>query len=196
MEVRDGILKHSKRGGPIVPEDPSLRALTLEGQIVRVADSIAYLNHDLDDALRAGVISHGELLDEVGDCLQELGTTHSERIGRMVRDVIQTTGAADMEHISAGPGMLEAAMGLRRFLDREVYNGAEVYEDFKKASKVIGELYDYYMSSPEAFAREAGNLDSVAEPHRRVCDFISGMTDRYAFKAYEKIFLPQPWLIV
>ncbi len=196
FEVRDGILKHSKRGGPIVPGDPAQRALTLEGQIVRVADSIAYLNHDLDDALRARVISRSELRAEVGDSLDMLGATHSQRIGRMVLDVVDTTLQSGVDHISAGPGMLQAAMCLRGFLDREVYNGAEVHDDFVKASKVIRELYAHYMSSPGAFAREAGRTAGDAELHRLVCDFISGMTDRYAFKAYEKIFLPQPWLIV
>jgi len=196
FEVRDGILKHSKRGGPIVPGNPAQRALTLEGQIVRVADSIAYLNHDLDDALRAKVITRAELKAEVGECLEMLGSSHSQRIGRMVLDVVETTLQSGLDHISAGLAMLEAAMRLRRFLDREVYNGAEVHDDFVKASKVIRELYAYYTASPEAFARETGKGFGEEGPHRLVCDFISGMTDRYAFKAYEKIFLPQPWLIV
>lgn len=196
FEVRDGILKHSKRGGPIIPDQPSQLAITLEGQIVRVADSIAYLNHDLDDALRAKVISRSELKAEVGASLELLGASHSQRIGRMVLDVVHTTLQSGMDHISAGPAMLQAAMRLRGFLDREVYNGAEVHDDFVKASKVIRELYAYYTASPEAFAREAGKSFGDEEPHRLVCDFISGMTDRYAFKAYEKIFLPQPWLIV
>jgi dGTPase len=196
VEVRDGIVKHTKRGGPIVPADPSLMALTLEGQIVRVADSIAYLNHDLDDALRARVISRRQVLDEVGDCLDMLGSTHSQRIGHMVLDVVDTTLQSGLQHIGAGTEMLGAAMRLRRFLDREVYSGARVHDDFVKASKVIRELYEYYTSSSEAFARESGKSLSGDEPHRLVCDFISGMTDRYAFKAYEKIFLPQPWMIV
>jgi len=196
FEVRDGIVKHSKRGGPIVPDDPARMALTLEGQIVRVADSIAYLNHDLDDALRARVISRSELKSEVGKCMDTLGRSHSQRIGRMVLDVVNTTLKSGLDHINASRDMLEAAMCLRRFLDRKVYNGAEVHDDFVKASKVIRELYAYYTASPEAFAREAGKPDSGEEPCRLICDFISGMTDRYAFKTYEKIFLPQPWLIV
>ena len=114
----------------------------------------------------------------------------------MVLDVVDTTLQSGMQHISAGSEMLGAAMGLRRFLDREVYSGAKVHDDFVKASKVIRELYEYYTSSPEAFVRESGKSLSGDEPHRLVCDFISGMTDRYAFKAYEKIFLPQPWMIV
>ncbi len=196
VEVRDGIVKHSKRGGPIVPVDSSQRALTLEGQIVRVADSIAYLNHDLDDALRARVISRRQVKAEVGEWMALLGASHSQRIGRMVLDVVSTTLTSGLEHVSAGRDMLEAAMRLRGFLDREVYNGSEVHDDFIKASKVIRELYAHYTSSPEAFAREAGKFSCDEDLCRLVCDFISGMTDRYAFKAYEKIFLPQPWLIV
>jgi len=196
IEVRDGIVKHTKRGGPIVPRDSSLMALTLEGQIVRVADSIAYLNHDLDDALRAKVITRKKVLAEVGDCLELLGASHSQRIGRMVLDVVETTLRADLKQINAGQDMLDAAMCLRRFLDQEVYNGEAVHGDFVKASKVISELYEYYTASPEAFASEVGSISSDAEPHRLVCDFISGMTDRYAFKVYEEIFLPQPWMIV
>ncbi len=196
VEVRDGIIKHTKRGGPIVPEDPALMAITLEGQIVRVADSIAYLNHDLDDALRARVITRKTVMTEVGDCLKILGASHSQRIGRMVLDVVDTTQQAGMPHISAGRDMLKSAMCLRGFLDREVYNGVAVHDDFVKASKIIRELYEYYIASPEVFAREAGKTFSEVEPYRLVCDFISGMTDRYAFKAYEKIFLPQPWMVV
>jgi dGTPase len=195
-EVRDGIVKHTKRGGPILPDDPSLMAMTLEGQVVRVADSIAYLNHDLDDALRAKVITRKKVRVDVGDCLELLGTSHSQRIGRMVLDVVATTLQNDMRHISAGREMLDSAMRLRRFLDREVYNGAAVHDDFVKASKVIRELYEYFIASPEAFAREAGKAYAGAEQYRLVCDFISGMTDRYAFKTYEKIFLPQPWMVV
>jgi dGTPase len=196
VEVRDGIVKHTKRGGPIIPDDPSMRAMTLEGQIVRVADSIAYLNHDLDDALRARVVSRKDVLAEVGDCLELLGVTHSQRIGSMVRDVVDTTLRTGMQHICAGREMLEAAMCLRGFLDRNVYNGEAVHGDFVKASKVIRELYDHYTACPEAFTRETGKTFGDGEPYRLVCDFISGMTDRYAFKAYEQIFLPQPWLIV
>jgi dGTPase len=194
-EVRDGILKHSKRGGPILPEDRNLLPVTLEGQIVRIADSIAYLNHDLDDALRAKVISIEELSSEGKEILRILGTSHSARIGIMVNDVIKATIESDSERIKASDEVLDAAMMLRRFLDEKVYNMPAVFDDFRKASKIIEELYCYYVGNPESFYNEKGESYSSGMIERDVCDFISGMTDRYMFSAYEKIFLPQPWLI-
>jgi dGTPase len=194
-EVRDGILKHSKRDGPILPDDQTLLPETLEGQIVRIADSIAYLNHDLDDALRAKVISREELKDDEKGFMHILGTNHSQRIDRMVNDVIRTTMASGLERIAVSDEVLQAAMNLRRFLDDSVYYASKVYEDFKKASKIIKELYYYYLENPDSFYQESGKNFSAGMLEMEVCDFISGMTDRYAFKAYEKIFLPQPWLI-
>ena len=194
-EVRDGILKHSKRGGPILPDDLSLMPETLEGQIVRIADSIAYLNHDLDDALRARVIAAKELQEDGVVFMRLLGSTHSKRIGKMVHDVIEATMAGGLEKIAASPAVLDAAQTLRWFLDERVYNVNAVYGDFKKASKILTELYDYYLEKPDHFYKEAGRNYNSGSLATDVCDFISGMTDRYAFSAYEKIFLPQPWIL-
>jgi len=194
-EVRDGILKHSKRGGPIFPEDKNLLPATREGQVVRIADSIAYLNHDLDDALRAKVITEKDLDIDVKDIMAALGNGHSERIDRMVNDVIQTTRDAGTEQVLASDNIMNAAMGLRRFLEDRVYNGMVVHRDFEKASKIVEELYAYYISNPEAFYTDSGKNFNSGDPEQDVCDFISGMTDRYAFKEYERIFLPQPWLL-
>ena len=195
MEVRDGIIKHSKRGGPILPDDKSLLPMTLEGQVVRIADSIAYLNHDLDDALRAKVISEADLDNEVKDILGALGQGHSERIGRMVNDVIKTTMESGTERVRASDEIMHAAMSLRRFLDNRVYNGTAVHDDFEKSSKIVKELFDYYIANPDLFYEDSGKNFNSGMIEQDVCDFISGMTDRYAFKEYERIFLPQPWLI-
>jgi len=195
MEVRDGIIKHSKRGGPILPDDKDLLPMTLEGQVVRIADSIAYLNHDLDDALRAKVISEADLDNEVKDILGELGRDHSERIGRMVNDVIKTTMESSTGRVRASDGIMQAAMSLRRFLDNRVYNGTAVHDDFEKASKIVKELFGHYISNPDLFYKDSGKNFNSGIIEQDVCDFISGMTDRYAFKEYERIFLPQPWLI-
>lgn len=195
-EVRDGILKHSKRGGPILPDDATLMPETLEGQIVRIADSIAYLNHDLDDALRAGVLTAKELKRCGAEFMPLLGATHAKRIGKMVRDVIQATRAGGLKKISASPDILGAAARLRRFLDDRVYNAETIHSDFEKASKLLTELYYHYVEKPDRFYREAGKNYQSGAVETDVCDFISGMTDRYAFSAYEKIFLPQPWMIV
>ena len=195
LEVRDGIIKHSKRGGPIFPDDRNLFPMTLEGQVVRVADSIAYLNHDLDDALRAKVISEQDLDNEVKDILVALGEGHSKRIGRMVNDVVKTTMDSGAERVMASDEIIHAAMGLRRFLDNRVYNGKAVHDDFKKASKIVKELFAYYIENPDFFYKNSGKNFNSGMIEQDVCDFISGMTDRYAFKEYERIFLPQPWLI-
>jgi len=194
-EVRDGIVKHSKRGGPILPEDMTLLPGTLEGQIVRIADSIGYLNHDLDDALRARIISQEEIQSDGREILQVLGSSHSQRIGRMVHDVITKTKASGMVRIAASEDFLQMAMKLRRFLDERVYTAPDVFKSFTKTSKIIDELYSYYIEHPDFFYMETDSNFSSGIIARDVCDFISGMTDRYAFSAYEKIFLPQPWLI-
>jgi dGTPase len=196
FEVRDGILKHSKRGGPILPDDPALLPHTMEGQLVRIADSIAYLNHDLDDALRAGVISRKVIRAEVGGIIRVLGTTHSRRIGRMVHDVIQATQDTRALRIVMSADVLTAATRLRRFLDQRVYSASVVQDDCAKASRIIEELYAYYLVDPAIFHRETERNFATGDHGRDVCDFISGMTDRYAFRTYEKLFLPRPWLIV
>jgi dGTPase len=195
-EVRDGILKHSKRGGPILPDDLSRMPVTLEGQIVRIADSIAYLNHDLDDAIRARVLNVKELRGNGVAFIQVLGATHSRRIDKMVHDVIRATMACGLQKISASPEILDAAAKLRRFLDERVYNAATIDTDFRKASKLLTELYYYYLEKPDLFYKEAGGNYHSGSIETDVCDFISGMTDRYALNAYEQIFLPQPWVIV
>jgi dGTPase len=194
-EVRDGILKHSKREGEILPRNPGLLPATLEGQIVRIADTIAYINHDLDDALRAGLLSKKELSESSYDFIRILGTTHSQRIGTMVKDIIGRTQDSGMGKITVSETILKAAKDLRNFLNDKVYFLPTVYDGFQKASKIIQELYYYYLENPEKFYQEAGKSPTDEPLGKIVCDFIAGMTDRYAFRAYEKIFLPQPWLI-
>ena len=192
-EVRDGILKHSKGEGDIISSDPQSMPETLEGQIVRVADIIAYVNHDIDDALRAGVISHKDLPQ---DCISFLGESQSRRIDAMVKDVVEGGKETEGKQITLSQPFMEATVRLREFLYREVYFGAAVYSNFIKASKILRELYYYFLDHEDEFLKES-SWPSAGEPlERRVCDFIAGMTDRYAFNFYEKIFLPQPWLIM
>ncbi len=193
QEVRDGILKHSKGEGDIVSSDPQSMPQTLEGQIVRVADIIAYVNHDIDDALRAGVISHQDLPQ---DCIAFLGDSQSRRIDAMVKDVVKGGRETGGKQITLSQPFMEATVRLREFLYREVYFGTAVYSNFIKASKILRELYYYFLDHEDEFLKES-SWPSAGEPlERRVCDFIAGMTDRYAFNFYEKIFLPQPWLIM
>ncbi len=192
-EVRDGILKHSKGEGDIISSDPQSMPDTLEGQIVRVADIIAYVNHDIDDALRAGVISHNDLPQ---DCIASLGDSQARRIDVMVKDVLKVGKETDGEKITLSEPVMEKTVKLREYLYREVYFGTPVYSNFIKASKILRELYHYFIDHEDEFLTEY-SLPSLDEPlERRVCDFVAGMTDRYAFNFYEKIFLPQPWLIM
>ena len=193
FEVRDGILKHSKGKGEILCEDPEAMASTPEGKVVRIADIIAYINHDIDDAIRGGVISPNEIPE---DCLKCLGDTHSKRINTMVNDIIQETLRSRNGRLSISKYVLSSILDLRDFLWEQVYENAAVHSDFHKATKILRELYQYLVDHPDYFMTEAkmGSLHDSLE--RCVCDFLAGMTDRYAFNLYEKVFLPLPWVIL
>ncbi len=192
-EVRDGILKHSKGEGRIISNDRQSMPETLEGQIVRIADIIAYVNHDVDDAVRAGIIARGDLPK---DCTEILGDSHARIINAMVKDVVEVSEKADSGAIAMSQAFIEATEKLRDFLYKEVYFGMVVYSNFIKASKVLKELYYYFLDHEEEFLEESGMV-KINEPlERHVCDFIAGMTDRYAFNFYERIFLPLPWMII
>jgi dGTPase len=194
-EVRDGITKHSKAKGAVIPLDPSEKAATLEGQVVRVADIIAYVNHDLDDAIRAGVIAEQDIPKE---CSSLLGKTHGERIDAMVKDTIYATLATQENGLSLAmsPEILAAVVRLRAFLYERVYDAGVVHGDFLKASKILIELYERFTADVGFFLKEIGRDELYDTVERCVCDYLAGMTDRYAFNLYERIFLPRPWLIV
>jgi dGTPase len=193
VEVRDGILKHTKGKGEILCKDPELMAYTLEGQVVRIADIIAYINHDIDDAIRGGVISHNDIPQ---DCLESLGDTHSKRINTMVNDIIRETLRSGERRLALSKGVLSAIWDLREFLWEHVYENETVHADFQKATKILRELYQYLIYHPNYFLtliKMEALYDSL---ERCVCDFLAGMTDRYAFNLYEKLFLPLPWVIL
>jgi dGTPase len=190
IEVRDGILRHSKGKGLILPKEEADRPLTREAEVVRVADVIAYINHDIDDAIRGGVITVADLPER---CRRFLGDTHSRRIDRMVRAVIGETLATGSVSIEAE--IEQCMVELREFLYKRVYENRIVHDDFEKCSRIIEDLYRYFLGRPEAFLAEAGYEAFYAEPSTCVCDFIAGMTDRYAFNLFERIFLPMPWKI-
>jgi dGTPase len=195
FEVRDGITKHSKAKGAVIPMDPSERAATIEGQVLRVADIIAYVNHDLDDAIRAGVIDEKDIPQE---CSAILGKTHGERIDAMVKDVIYTTLSSqnDRAHLAMSPLILEAIVRLRAFLYDRVYDAPVVHGDFIKAAKILTELYQRFTADVGLFLKEIGKDELYDDVETCVCDYLAGMTDRYAFHLYERLFLPRPWLIV
>ncbi len=190
-EVRDGIARHSKGRKEILPEDLSELPATMEGRVVRVADIIAYVNHDLDDAVRAGVLSETQI---PGHLRRLFGIDHSERIGSMVRDLVITTLANGGEKLAMSPEVLAGITELRAFLYEHVYENYQVHADFIKAKKVMRELFGYFMTHDDYWE---GVIDYEADTprERMVCDFIAGMTDRYALELYEQIFLPKPWSV-
>jgi dGTPase len=191
-EVRDGISMHSKGRREILPEDETKLPATMEGRVVRVADIIAYVNHDLDDALRAGIINQRQLPAYV---YNKLGENNSARIGTMVKDIIYSTLEIGGGKLVMSPDIMSAISDLRSFLYENVYETNKVHKDFIKAMKVVKELYNYFLDNGLPKDQEAEDYQST-EDHREVCDFVAGMTDRYALDLYRRIFLPKPWSVM
>jgi len=178
-EVRDGIVNHTWS----MPQ-PS----TPEAQLVRFADRIAYVNHDVDDAVRAGVIDQDEL--PIGP-LEVLGATHSARINTLVTDLVRRS--ADGPEIGLSDDVFQALDALREFLFDHVYLRDEARSEQDKAISMVRSLFAHYLDHPEEvpqeYHRAPGDLPT------RVADYIAGMTDRYALRIYEQLFLPQRWLL-
>lgn len=196
FEVRDGILKHSKGFGKILPETPEEKAVTLEGQIVRVADIMAYLNHDLDDAIRSGVITEDQVPES---CVRIIGRSHSQRATTMVHDIVFSSRPVNGEMcLRLSDDVMEAMITLRKFLYRNVYRSHRVHKEFVKAKKILSELYTFFSENDELLENElaAMRLPSArqtGEPRERVvCDFIASITDRYALDLYARLFFPSP----
>ncbi|AHF97073.1 MAG: deoxyguanosinetriphosphate triphosphohydrolase [Desulfurella sp.] len=182
-EVRDGIVKHSKGRGDILL-DKKNSAVTLEGQIVRIADIIAYVNHDIDDAQRAKII------DKIPQRLSSvLGDTHSKRITTMVNSVIKQTKESNYQQILMENDILECLSELRDFLFENVYMSDVIQSEISKSSKVISDLFEYFMEHIDLIPQYGSTKEES------VADYISGMTDRYAMDLYYKIFIPKSWAI-
>ena len=195
-EVRDGILKHSKGFGKIIPEDPAEKACTSEGIIVRISDIMAYLNHDLEDAIRSRVVDAAQVPES---CSAILGHTHSQRATTMIRDLISSSTVRDGELCLQLDDEVHAAMmGLRQFLYENVYRSPNVHKDFEKSKKILSELYHYFLDNRPLLKEKLSELQMDSSNHDRhpeervVCDFIASMTDRYALDLYKKIFFPAP----
>ena len=195
-EVRDGILKHSKGFGKIIPDDPAEMACTYEGRIVRIADIMAYLNHDLEDAIRSMVISTSQI---PSTCINILGRSHSERATVMIRDLISASEIRDGElKLQMSDDVYSAMIELRQFLYENVYRSARVHKDFEKAKKILSELYRYFLENDRMLEQKLIELKmdkSYNHNHskeRTVCDVIASMTDRSALNLYKRIFFPSP----
>ena len=177
-EVRMGILGHT---GLSIPD-------TLEGQIVRISDRIAYLNHDLDDSIRAGILKEGDIPRDITEILGQL---HKERINTLVMDMItytQQTGTLGMH-----PEVSKAMDDLRSFLFERVYKNPVAKGEETKARSMLQALFEYYLKHPEKLPADfIPQLDFDGMP-RVICDYIAGMTDKYAVAKYEQLFIPAGW---
>jgi dGTPase len=188
-EVRDGIVKHSKGEGSILPDDPRRRARTLEGQAVRVADIFAYANADLDDAFRAGLLRPSDVPKRI---LKVLGKTSSSRIATLVHDVVRQTLSGNLQRITMSGEVLDVLGHLRLFLFERVYRNQASLKEFRKAESVLLRIRDYVLDHPE---KTMGVMPtSASRRNRLMLDFIAGMTDRYAIELFEEIAVPRPWV--
>jgi dGTPase len=191
FEVRDGIHRHEKGKRDILEAGCPGKPSTLEGEVVRLSDAIAYINHDIDDACRAAVIS----LDDLPQgAMEVLGREHSARINKMVESLILESKNGE---IKMAPDVLDATNQLRNFLFDEVYMRDEIHGEIEKGEELLASIYHHLMEHPEEIVDtpRPGLYadDTKASLERRVVDFIAGMTDRYALDFYEHIFLPKPW---
>ncbi len=177
-EVRMGILGHT---GKYIPE-------TLEGQIVRKADQMAYVNHDIDDAIRAGILRNEDIPHSV---IRILGNTHSKRINTLVCDCIDTS--REEQKILLSPKVEEALQDLRSFMFEKVYRNPVAKGEERKAKYMLQRLYEYYYENPQALPEDFQPQLSLDGMERTVCDYIAGMTDNYAVDKYTEIFIPAGW---
>ena len=179
-EVRDGIVRHTC--------DPL--AATLEGQVVRLADKTAYINHDVDDAIRSGVL-RGE--DIPGEVVRVLGRRYSERINTIVTDIIGCGCESGVIHMSDEIGA--AVDEFYAFLNENVYRNPIVKGEEKKVQGLINGIFEYYSAHPEKMSEEYLKIAEREGLSRAVCDYVAGMTDSYAIGVHEDIFVPMAWTV-
>lgn len=179
FEVRDGIKNHAGKN----------EAATLEGKIIKLADRIAYINHDIDDALRADIISEKDIPE---NCVKILGKSHGERINTLIYDIVKTS--AEKPDILMSDEVASAMTELRKFMFETVYVDSEAKGEDEKAKKVIRILFETFMEKPYLM----GTLDSDIERfglEQTVCDYIAGMTDNFAIYKFNEIFVPKKWIV-
>lgn len=179
-EVRDGILNHT---GPQTPT-------TLEGQIVKIADRVAYINHDIDDAIRGGIIRVNDL---PARCLDVLGREHRTRINSMVMDLIESS--LNKHVIGMSPRVQETTDKLRTYLFQNVYIESEAKREESKARHVVQYLFQYWTEHPDKMPPEHQERAQHVGVQRAVCDYIAGMTDRYAIARFKALFIPRSFAI-
>lgn len=175
-EVRDGIVNHSGAN----------EAYTLEGRVVKFADRIAYINHDIDDAIRAGVLHEKDIPK---DLIEILGDSHSKRINAMITDILKESYGQNYIKMSDEVG--EAMLALRAFMFKEVYFNPITTKEHDKAKNIISMLYDYYDEHPEKLPDNIKEIQGTK--NQEICDYIAGMSDIYAINEFKKIYVPQTW---
>jgi len=180
-EVLDGILNHGTSSMPS----------TLEGKVVRLSDKIAYINHDIDDALRGRILREDEIPKEYTDIL---GTDVKKRLDTMIRDIVENS--FDKPDILMSATVQDAMVGIRRFMFEHVYQNNAAKAEEVKARTMLQELYRYYLCNYKLLQDEFGELIAAGEPVERVvCDYIAGMSDGYSVKRFEELFVPKAWTI-
>ncbi len=179
IEVRDGILNHQTIGKPH----------TLEGKIVQFSDKIAYIHHDMDDAIRGGILKEEDVPKEIGDVI---GYTTNERLNHFIHDIVSTSFGKN--EIRMSEPVAEAMKNLRRFMFERVYQNPEAKSEEGKAEVLMETLYLYYMKHVDDLPEEFLNLLSEGEPREKVvCDYVGAMSDRFAIAKYEEIYIPKSW---
>ncbi len=179
MEVRDGILNHQTSGNPF----------TLEGRIVRISDKIAYIHHDMDDAIRGGILKEEDVPDKIREIA---GRTTGQRLDTFIHDVV--VNSMNKPDIQMSEPVAKAMKDLRQFMFDNVYTNPKVKSEEKKAVDLVKTLYEHYSSHIDEMTGEMKlMLDRGEDKDRVVCDYISSMTDRYAIALYEDLFIPKSW---
>lgn len=178
-EVRDGILNHQTSGNPY----------TLEGKIVRISDKIAYIHHDMDDAIRGGILTEEDVPLSIRETI---GFTTGERLDHFIHDIV--TASFGKDEISMSKPVQEAMQDLRKFMFEHVYTNPEAKSEEGKAEMLMETLYEYYLEHLELLPHDLLLMTEAGEVKERVvCDYIGAMTDRFAIAKYEELFIPKSW---
>jgi len=188
-EVRDGILNHSQDREKVLEPKSKTHPHTLEGEVVKVADSLAYVNHDIDDALRAGIIRKNDLPSRP---LEILGKTHKKRINTLVQDIVRESEGKP--HLTMRREILDAFNELRDFMYERVYLASVLVPEIRKAYEVVRRLYDFYLEHIDLLPTSFKKSIEKEGKRRAVVDYIAGMSDQYALSQYRSHFVPRGWL--
>ena len=181
MEVRDGILNHQTKGNPH----------TLEGKIVRLSDKIAYIHHDMDDAVRGGILKESDVPKEI---VEVIGSNTGERLNHFIHDIVTTSMGKD--DIMMSEPVAKAMASIRAFMFERVYENPEAKSEEGKAETLMETLYTHYMKNVDDLPIEFLNFISEGQPKERVvCDYVGAMSDRFAIAKYEEIYIPKTWHI-